>query len=205
MMRLFTARRAVRIPSAGRKVCLQHATLGSHRWTWRCRGRLPGFARGWLTQRDVLVEQGVALAVAGMALVGIAVGLSTWREERRRAREEKQRGTDAELVQQLFARFGPDDWDLKREIQLRAEVVTWAHPEVVRPSVLGSARLTRLYLWEAPAPCNLTRLSKGRCELPQRRSRPPCVRSLMFRRVRRYTTSKAHSSTVEGQASSPSC
>jgi hypothetical protein len=36
------------------------------------------------------------------------------------------------LVLQLFARFGQGKFDEERELQLRAQVVTWGDPEIVR-------------------------------------------------------------------------
>jgi hypothetical protein len=91
------------------------------------------FAMGWITSKDALLQQGTAVLVASLALVGVAAGLSTWRDQRIATREEKQRDAYAALVFQLLMRFaGSGRWDPAGEAKLRAEVVTWGHPDVVR-------------------------------------------------------------------------
>jgi hypothetical protein len=92
---------------------------------------LAAFGRGWNTGEDVLVQMGRALVVAALTLFGVAAGLSTWRDERDRAREVQQRETYAQLVHQLFLRFTDGEWDQAKEAELRAKVVTWADPPVV--------------------------------------------------------------------------
>lgn len=91
------------------------------------------FAMGWKSSKDALLQQGAAVLVASLALVGVAAGLSTWRDQRIATREEKQRDAYAALVYQLLMRFaGSGRWDPAGEAKLRAEVVTWGHPDVVR-------------------------------------------------------------------------
>ena len=91
------------------------------------------FGVGWHGGRDALVQAGAAVIVAALATLGAAAGLQTWRDERSRGREVKQRETYAELVFQLFSRFDPNGtYDRFKEARLRADAATWASPRVVR-------------------------------------------------------------------------
>lgn len=79
---------------------------------------------------DALMQSGAALGVASLALLGVASGLATWREERRRARADQARHVYTELARQLMARFS-GAYQVGNEGPLRADVATWASAEVV--------------------------------------------------------------------------
>ncbi|HQY97416.1 MAG TPA: hypothetical protein PLU83_10555 [Phycicoccus sp.] len=91
-------------------------------------GAVCGVARG----RIELIQPSSSVAVAGLALVGVSVGLSSWQAERRRASEQKQRDAYGELIQHLMTRFNGGTFDLDKEARLRADVTTWADARVVR-------------------------------------------------------------------------
>ena len=89
---------------------------------------------GWSgTNQDSVIRAAGVVMVAGLALLGAAAGLSTWQEERKRAREQHQRDTYAALVQQLVSRFTPGGkWDAHEEVRVRAQVAIWAEPTVLQ-------------------------------------------------------------------------
>jgi hypothetical protein len=86
-----------------------------------------GLANGDAT----FIDKGATLIVAGLAGLGAVAGLETWRTERRRARETRQREVYSQLLSQLYARF-QGRFDMAVEARVRTEVVTWGSPEVVR-------------------------------------------------------------------------
>lgn len=90
------------------------------------------FSAGWFNNEEPVVQAGGAIVVAGLVLLGAAVGLSTWQEERKKAREQQQREAYATLVLQLLSRFGAaGDWDPKTEARVRTQVVVWAEAPVI--------------------------------------------------------------------------
>ena len=91
-----------------------------------------GFLRGWSTGKADLLQASGPVVVASLALLGAAAGLSTWRNERHKAREAKQRESYARLIEQAFGRFAGSGFDPAGEAKLRAEVVTWGDPKVVQ-------------------------------------------------------------------------
>lgn len=93
---------------------------------------LTGFLRGWNTGNADLLQASGPLVVASLALLGVAAGLSTWRDERHKAREVQQRESYARLVEQTFSRFAGQQFDAEGEAKLRAEAVTWGDPKVVK-------------------------------------------------------------------------
>lgn len=92
------------------------------------------FCVGWSgPNEDPVIQATGAVVVAGLALLGATAGLSTWQEERRRAREQHQRDTYATLVVQLLSRFGASGpYDPTTEANVRAQVATWADVTVVK-------------------------------------------------------------------------
>lgn len=96
---------------------------------------LAGFLGGWNTGNAVLLQTSGTVGVASLALFGAAAGLSTWRDERHKAREVQQRESYARLIEQTFSRFVGQQFDPEGEAKLRAEVVTWGDPRVVKALV----------------------------------------------------------------------
>lgn len=92
------------------------------------------FCAGWSGKNeDPVMQAAGAVVVAGLALLGAAAGLSTWRDERKRAREQQQRDTYATLVLQLLSRFtATGAWNPQEEAKVRAQVAVWADVSVVR-------------------------------------------------------------------------
>ncbi len=97
------------------------------------------FVTGWAKSEDAWLTTGSGVVVAGLALTGLAIGLSTWKDERAKAQEAKQRETYGALVFHLMGRFGGLPQDMETEARLRAEVATWGSLAVVQ----------KLQLWNA--------------------------------------------------------
>jgi hypothetical protein len=93
---------------------------------------LAGYLQGWNTGNTDLMQTAGPLVVAALALLGVAAGLKTWRDERLKAREVQQRDSYARLIEGTFSRFAGGQFDAAGEAKLRADVVTWADPKVVR-------------------------------------------------------------------------
>lgn len=93
---------------------------------------LAGFLRGWNTGNPDLLQTSGPLVVASLALIGVAAGLTTWKDERHKAREAQQRESYAKLIERTFGRFAGQQFDGAGEAKLRAEVVTWGDPKVVK-------------------------------------------------------------------------
>ncbi|HYP24627.1 MAG TPA: hypothetical protein VEV43_13740, partial [Actinomycetota bacterium] len=91
------------------------------------------FCAGWLGKNeDPVLQASGAVVVAGLALLGAAAGLSTWQEERQRAREQQQREVYAALAFQLLSRFtGVGGSDPQLLAALRTQVTVWAEGPVV--------------------------------------------------------------------------
>jgi len=91
------------------------------------------FCFGWSgPNEDPVMQAAGAVVVAGLALLGAATGLSTWQEERRRAREQQQRDTYATLVLQLVSRFSASgSYDPQAEARVRAQAAVWADVTVI--------------------------------------------------------------------------
>jgi len=92
------------------------------------------FYIGWSGENeDTVMQSAGAVVVAGLALLGATAGLSTWHDERERARELQQRDVYATLVLQLLSRFsGAGTWNPQTEVQVRTQVAIWADPAVVK-------------------------------------------------------------------------
>ena len=90
------------------------------------------FVTGWAKSKDAWLTAGSGVVVAGLALTGLAIGLSTWRDERAKAQEAKQRDTYGALVFHLMGRFSGLPQDAATEARLRAEVATWGSLTVVQ-------------------------------------------------------------------------
>lgn len=88
------------------------------------------FVAGLAGGRGELMKAGSTILVAALALLGVAAGLETWREERRRTRSAQTREIYSDLMRQILSRF-TGRFELAQESLLRADVVTWASPEVV--------------------------------------------------------------------------
>jgi hypothetical protein len=80
---------------------------------------------------DSVIQAGGATLVAGLALAGVAAGISTWRDERRLAIEKERQEATGVLVYQLMARFAGVPWDPRVEAELRSKVAVWGDVEVV--------------------------------------------------------------------------
>lgn len=86
---------------------------------------------GWHKSADPIVQAGGAALVAGLALAGVAAGISTWRDERRRVIEKERQEATGALVYQLLARFAGVPWDSQAEAKLRSSVAIWGDVDVV--------------------------------------------------------------------------
>lgn len=86
---------------------------------------------GWHKNNGPIVQAGGATLVAGLALAGVAAGISTWRDERRLAIEKERQEATGLLVYQLLARFAGIKWDPQVEAELRSKVAVWGDVEVV--------------------------------------------------------------------------
>lgn len=78
------------------------------------------------------VQASGAIVVAGLALLGVAAGIASWRDERERARKQQQEEAYATLVLQLLARFTSVVADPQDEARIRAKVAVWAEMPVIR-------------------------------------------------------------------------
>ena len=78
-----------------------------------------------------VAQAGAAIVVAGLALFGVAAGLATWQEERRKARELHQREAYTALVQHTFARFNGTS-NSAAEATVRAQAAVWGNAAVVQ-------------------------------------------------------------------------
>lgn len=85
---------------------------------------------GVSTSFDAAVQAAGTVIVASMALLGVAAGLVTWQEERRRVRATRTRAVYTDLIRRLQTRFH-GAFDLSREFELRGDLVVWASPSVV--------------------------------------------------------------------------
>jgi hypothetical protein len=86
---------------------------------------------GWHKNDGPIVQAGGATLVAGLALTGVAAGISTWRDERKLAIEKERQEATGLLVYQLLARFAGIAWDPQVEAELRSKVAVWGDVEVV--------------------------------------------------------------------------
>lgn len=86
---------------------------------------------GWHKGNGAVIQAGGAMLVAGLALAGVAAGISTWRDERRLAIESERQEATGVLVYQLLARFAGVPWDPQVEADLRSKVAVWGDVEVV--------------------------------------------------------------------------
>lgn len=90
------------------------------------------FFVGFTQKNDAVVQSSAAVTVAGLALLGASAGLATWKEERRKAREQQQRDTYSSLVLHMLDRFARSrPYDPAAEAVVRSKVVTWAEASVV--------------------------------------------------------------------------
>ena len=91
------------------------------------------FVLGWHADKDSAMQAGGAVVVGSLALFGGVAGLTTWRDERRKALEQQQREVYGTLVFQLLSRFaGPEAYDPQVEARVRALAATWADVGVVQ-------------------------------------------------------------------------
>lgn len=86
---------------------------------------------GWHKGNGPIIQAGGTTLVAGLALLGVAAGIATWRDERRLAIEKERQEATGALVYQLLARFAGVTWDRQAEAELRSRVAVWGDVEVV--------------------------------------------------------------------------
>lgn len=86
---------------------------------------------GWRDARVELLTSGSGVAIAGLSLIGLAAGLTTWKADRAKAREQAQRDVYGQLVGLIYGRFY-GQYDQKSEGQLRAQVVVWGDAQIVQ-------------------------------------------------------------------------
>jgi type II secretory pathway pseudopilin PulG len=99
-------------------------------WTL-CVVGVVAFTTGWIKTQAHLVQVGGAVVAASLVAMTAAIGLTSWADERRKVRVEKQQTVYTDLVQQLVSRFRGEGYDPHREAELRAQVSTWGSRAVV--------------------------------------------------------------------------
>jgi type II secretory pathway pseudopilin PulG len=92
---------------------------------------LVAFVAGWITTQAHLVQGGGAVVAASLVAMTASIGLTSWADERRKARVEKQQAVYTELVQQLMSRSKSDHYDPSQETSIRAQVSTWGSRAVL--------------------------------------------------------------------------
>jgi type II secretory pathway pseudopilin PulG len=92
---------------------------------------LVAFFTGWTKTQAHLVQGGGAVVAASLVAMTASIGLTSWADERRKVRVEKQQAVYTDLVQQLVSRFRGESYDPQRESALRAQVSTWGSRAVV--------------------------------------------------------------------------
>jgi biotin carboxylase len=94
---------------------------------------LVAFISGWIQTRADLVQGGGAVSAASLVAIATGIGLTTWADERRRVRVEKQQAVYTDLLEHLMSRFaGPGAYVSAHEAALRAQVSIWGSRAVVK-------------------------------------------------------------------------